>query len=153
MTIMFYRTGEVPYGCFSNFAQYPFEIDGVVWPTSEHYFQARKFAGIPDADEIRRTPTVREAANMGRERHRPLRADWDAVKNDVMRRAVLRKFETHSDIRAILLSTADEQIIENAPRDYYWGCGADGTGLNMLGNILMEVRAILRQAEPLEPTT
>ncbi len=85
------------------------------------------------------------AAEMGRDRHRPLRPDWDAVKDDTMRRAVQRKFETHGDIRALLLATGDEEIIENAPRDYYWGCGANGTGKNMLGKILMNVREGLRQ--------
>ena len=34
-----------------------------------------------------------------------------------MRRAVLRKFETHAEIRAVLLDTGDEEIVENAPRD------------------------------------
>ena len=85
-----------------------------------------------------------EAARLGREKRRPLRADWDQVKDDVMRRAVLRKFETHADIRDLLLATGDELIVENAPRDYYWGCGADGTGQNKLGKILMEVRMVLR---------
>ena len=41
-TIYFYREYD-PYGEFSNFAKYPITIDGVVWPTSEHYFQAMKF--------------------------------------------------------------------------------------------------------------
>ncbi len=85
-----------------------------------------------------------KAAEMGRERSRPLRRDWEAVKDDVMRRAVRRKFEAHDDIRAVLFSTGDEEIIEDAPRDYYWGRGADGSGKNMLGKILMEVRAELR---------
>ncbi len=40
---------------------------------------------------------------------------------------------------------ADEEIIENAPHDYYWGCGADGSGKNQLGKTLMRVRSILRQ--------
>ena len=62
-----------------------------------------------------------------------------------MRRAVLRKFERHADLRAILLATGDEEIVENAPGDFYWGCGADGSGKNMLGRILMETREILRQ--------
>ena len=52
--------------------------------------------------------------------------------------------EAHADIRTLLLDTGDEVIVENAPRDYYWGCGADGSGKNRLGEILMEVRAILR---------
>ena len=38
---------------------------------------------------------------------------------------MLRKFEAHAGIRAVLLGTGDEEIVENAPRDYYWGCGAD----------------------------
>jgi predicted NAD-dependent protein-ADP-ribosyltransferase YbiA (DUF1768 family) len=39
------------------------------------------------------------------------------------------------------------ELIMNAPSDYYWGCGADGSGKNMLGRILMEVRAILRERQ------
>ncbi|MGC1396759.1 MAG: NADAR domain-containing protein [Coleofasciculaceae cyanobacterium] len=37
-------------------------------------------------------------------------------------------------------------MVENAPSDYYWGCGKDGSGKNMLGQILEEVRDILRDA-------
>ena len=146
MPIYFYSTREVPYGCFSNFSAHGFALDGAWWPTSEHYFQAQKFAGMPHAEQIRRAPTPKIAANLGRERKRPLRADWEAVKDDVMRVAVLEKFTRHADLRAILLATDDEEIVENAPSDYYWGCGADGSGKNMLGIILMEVRAALRAA-------
>lgn len=145
MTIYFYSTREQPYGCFSNFSAHGFVLDGKFWPTSEHYFQAQKFAGTASEEDIRRARTPREAANRGRDRRRPLRADWEAVKDDVMRRAVLRKFEAHADIRDVLLGTGDETLVENAPGDYYWGCGADGSGKNMLGLILMEVRAALRE--------
>ncbi len=62
-----------------------------------------------------------------------------------MGRGVLRKFETHAEIREVLLSTGDEEIAENSPSDYYWGCGKDGSGKNRLGVILMEVREILRE--------
>ena len=83
---------------------------------------------------------------MGRERTRPLRFDWEQVKDDIMQKAVLRKFETHADIREILLSTKDAEIVENSPIDYYWGCGANGSGKNRLGIILIEVREILRHS-------
>lgn len=36
---------------------------------------------------------------MGRERTRPLHPDWEQIKDDIMRKALLRKFETHGDIR------------------------------------------------------
>lgn len=143
MTIYFYTTRD-KYGCFSNFSSHGFELDGVYWPTSEHYFQAQKFAGTPHVEQIRQVKTAKDAAKMGRDRKRPLRPDWEQVKDDIMRKAVLRKFETHADIREILLATGDELIVENSPIDYYWGCGADGSGKNRLGQILMEVREILR---------
>jgi hypothetical protein len=112
--------------------------------TSEHYFQAQKFPNTPHLEEIRLAKTPKQAAIMGRDRRLPLRPDWEQVKDDVMRSAVLRKFQTHADIREILLSTGDEELVENAPGDYYWGCGKDGTGKNMLGIILMEIREIIR---------
>ena len=82
---------------------------------------------------------------MGRNRKLPLRPDWEQVKDKVMFEAVLRKFETHKELRILLLSTGEEEIVESAPGDYYWGCGADGSGQNKLGKILMEVRNVLRQ--------
>jgi len=143
MTIHFYSVRE-KYGCFSNFSLHGFELHNIWWTTSEHYFQAQKFAGTPHVEEIRQAKTPKEAANMGRSRDRPLRGDWEQVKDGIMRQAVLRKFETHADIGEVLLSTGDELIVENAPGDYYWGCGADGSGKNMLGLVLIEVRQILR---------
>ena len=147
MTVYFYSAREQPYGCFSNFSAHGFVLEGTYWPTSEHYFQAQKFAGTTSEEDVRRATTPREAANRGRDRRRPLRPDWEAVKDDVMRRAVRRKFEAYGDIRDLLLGTGDEEIVENAPGDFYWGCGADGSGKNMLGIILMEVRAALRERE------
>ncbi|AFY82849.1 NADAR family protein [Oscillatoria acuminata] len=144
MTLYFYSTRN-EYGCFSNFSHHGFELDGVWWPTSEHYFQAQKFAGTPHVEQIRQVKTPKDAAKMGRDRRRPLRPDWETVKDDIMRRAVLKKFQTHEDIRDILLGTGDEELVENSPIDYYWGCGKDGSGQNKLGQILMEVREILRQ--------
>lgn len=143
MTIYFYSTID-PYGVFSNFSRYGVEIDGLWWPTTEHYFQAQKFEDAVYRDKIRNAPSAKDAANLGRSRKLPLRTDWAQVKDEVMRRAVLKKFQTHKDIRELLLSTGEEEIVENAPGDYYWGCGKDGTGLNRLGTILQEVREELR---------
>lgn len=143
MTIYFYSTRS-EYGSFSNFSRHGFKLDGEYWPTTEHYFQAQKFPKTEHCEQIRQAKTPKDAAKMGRERSRPLRQDWEQVKDDIMRKCVLRKFETHADIREILLATGDEEIVENAPGDYYWGCGKDGSGKNMLGQILMEVREILR---------
>ena len=46
MTIYFYRTNE-SYGELSNFSRHGFDLDGLYWPTVEHYYQAPKFIGTP----------------------------------------------------------------------------------------------------------
>lgn len=143
MPIYFYTTQD-EYGCFSNFSRHGFQLDNKYWKTSEHYFQAQKFAGTKYEDKVRESRSPKEAAQLGRRRDFPLRKDWESVKDDVMRRAVLAKFQKHEDIRQILLDTGDKELVENAPGDYYWGCGKDGSGKNMLGIILMEVRDQLR---------
>ena len=51
---------------------------------------------------------------------------------------------THKDIQQTLLETGDEELVESTTNDYYWGCGTKGTGKNMLGKILMEVREQIR---------
>lgn len=144
MTIYFYVERERPYGCFSNFSTHGFVLDGLYWPTSEHYFQAQKFVGTPHLERIRQVKTPKDAARIGRDRTLPLRHDWEQVKDEIMERAVLQKFKTHADIRDILLSTGEEPLVENSPMDYYWGCGKDGSGKNKLGQILMTVREVLR---------
>jgi len=144
MSISFYGTKD-QYGCFSNFSAHGITLEGKYWKTTEHYFQAKKFVGTKFEEEVRLLQSPRLAADAGRDRKKPLRSDWEEVKDEVMRRAVLAKFTQHKDLREILLSTGDEEIIENAPGDYYWGCGKTGTGQNKLGQILVEVREQLKQ--------
>lgn len=139
MAIYFYKIND-KYGCFSNFAHYGFELDGKWWMTSEHYFQAQKFCGTEYEEIIRLLDNPMKAAEMGRNRKLPLRADWEQVKDDIMRKAVLAKFTQNEEIKNVLLSTGRETIVENTSNDYYWGCGKDGSGKNMLGIILMEIR-------------
>jgi N-glycosidase YbiA len=141
--IHFYSTkGE--YGCFSNFSAHAVHLKGKVWPTSEHYFQAQKFAGHPDEEDVRQAASPMVAARMGRSRKRPLRRDWEAVKLDVMREAVRTKFTQHSALTAVLLGTGDALLVEHTANDAYWADGGDGSGQNWLGRILMEVREELR---------
>ena len=127
-----------PYGCFSNFSPHGVWLKGRTWPTTEHYFQAQKFAGSPDEVGFARSPMI--AARMGRSRKRPLRKDWESVKDRIMHEAVLAKFTQHADLREVLLATGDARIVEHTENDAYWGDGGDGSGKNKLGLILMRVR-------------
>ncbi|WP_435021489.1 NADAR family protein [Tundrisphaera sp. TA3] len=145
--IHFYSVSE-EFGCFSNFSPHPISLKGKKWPTSEHYFQAQKFAGTPDEEEVRQAKSPMIAARMGRSRKRPLRKDWESAKDRIMHEAVMAKFAQHADLREILLGTGDATIVEHTENDAYWGDGGDGRGKNMLGRILMRVRAELRDAGP-----
>ena len=143
--IRFYRLNE-PYGEFSNFSAHPLELKGLVWPTSEHYFQAQKFAGTEHEEAIRQARSPRIAARMGRSRERPLRRDWETVKDDIMREALQAKFEQHPSLRSLLIQTGDAELIEHTKNDGYWADGGDGSGKNRLGHLLMELRENLRKA-------
>jgi len=147
MSIKFYKTTD-EYGEFSNFSRYGFELDGEYWATSEHYFQAQKFSDMELRRKIQNAKTPMEAAQAGRNRNNLLRDDWEEIKVAIMKKAILQKFMSHNDLKALLLSTGTEEIIEENTADYYWGCGKDGTGKNVLGKLLMEIREELRKHYP-----
>lgn len=140
--IYFYETDKA-YGCFSNFSRHQIELDEVCWPTSEHFFQAAKFTKPADIDEVLNASTPFVAAQIGRDRKRSFRQDWDDVRDSIMLRALQAKFSQHADLKEILLSTAGAELVEHTRNDRYWGDGGDGTGCNMLGRLLEQVRADL----------
>lgn len=149
--IKFYRTsGE--HGYMSNFSRHPITDGDKHYLTSEHFYQSYKFKGKKDEKEVRCAPTAARAARLGRDTKRPLRKDWEKVKDDVMRVALMFKFAQNADIRAKLLGTDDALLIEDSPIDYYWGCGENGTGKNKLGLLLMEVRTVLLARQELIKT-
>jgi ribA/ribD-fused uncharacterized protein len=148
--IEFYSTtGE--YGCFSNFSRHSVFLKGKRWPTTEHYFQAQKFAGTEHEEDVRKCKTPSVAASMGRSRKLPLRRDWESVKDQIMLEAVRAKFTQHEELKAILLGTGTAKLVEHTTNDSYWGDGGDGSGKNRLGQILMQIRDELRTAETEQP--
>jgi len=129
---------------FSNFAPFGVDLDGAWWPTVENYYQAQKFADPELRKKIRKAEKPIIAKNLADKSKAAMRADWDAVKDEVMYRAVRCKFASHPELKAMLLATDDEEIIEAVPTDTYWGVGRDGTGQNKLGKIIARIRDELR---------
>ena len=122
---------------------------GKFWPSTEHFFQAQKFAGTPIAEKIRKCGSAREAFELARSpRYQAwLHPDWHkGVKDDVMLLAVKEKFSQHEDLKWKLLQTGEKEIIEHTTNDSYWGDGGGwGRGQNKLGKILMQVRSELKE--------
>jgi ribA/ribD-fused uncharacterized protein len=131
------------YGEFSNFALFPITIDGIIWPTSEHYYQAHKFIDPTLQERVRSAPTPYLAAQIGRDPTLPMREDWDEIKDGVMLVALRAKYSQHQILADLLLSTKNSHIYEHTKIDCYWADCGDHSGKNMLGQELMQIRAEL----------
>lgn len=119
--------------------------------TVEHYFQACKACCEEDFRWVLAAGVPRQAKRRGGRRGESgrrleLRSDWEDVKVEVMRYACRGKF-ARAGYRELLLETEDRPLVEDSPWDYVWG-GRDAMGgyegRNLLGLVLMEVRAELR---------
>lgn len=144
--IRFYYEYE-EHGFLSNFYPSPMMLDGRLWPTVEHYYQAAKTFDPDYAETIRLSGTPDEAKRLGNAPECHLRPDWNAYKIVAMRQALAAKFSQHPDLRSLLMATGEAELMENSRKDYFWGVGADGTGKSMLGRLLMELRTSILNGE------
>jgi ribA/ribD-fused uncharacterized protein len=143
--IRFYRANEKPYGAFSNLFRRPVEFEGALFPTSEHAYQAGKALKPTVRDWILSAPTPSLAAMAAHGLYVwDVVPDWAKVKFDRMRAVLRAKFDQHADLKELLLSTGSARLIEagtvNNAVNRLWG-EVDGKGENMLGVMLMDLRA------------
>lgn len=122
----------------SNFHIENFTWDGAPWQSSEAAFQAAKFGPTAYAEFELLSPE--DSKTFGRSRA-GLLPDWDSKRVAVMNSILLAKFTQCPIARACLLSTGHAHLEEcNWWGDRFWGT-VDGQGKNMLGIVLMAVRA------------
>lgn len=128
------------YRFLSNFHPVDVGYEGVVYPSVEHAYQAAKTLNVGLRSAIRMAGSPGAAKKMGRAVL--LRPDWEEAKLKVMAELLERKF-AHPGLRAMLLATGEEELIEgNTWGDQIWGV-CDGVGANLLGVFLMALRAHL----------
>jgi ribA/ribD-fused uncharacterized protein len=142
------------YFFLSNFYPHPVDFEGIIYPSSEHAFQAAKTNLSIERLRIRDQPSASKAKSEGRKLK--LREDWEEVKDEVMYQICKEKFKDPS-LAKKLLATAPRKLIEgNWWGDIYWGIAdttaysrrhdrilTKGEGQNKLGEILMRVRSEL----------
>ena len=145
------------------------------WFSSEAYYQAHKFIGTSEkgdeyAEIIRTTSSPHFAyllGNMGGN-IRPnwkignvsvkdiiktyksnvsIRADWDDVKESIMRKALVYKFGGDELMLKELIDSGDHHLVEYSPRDSYWGTFWNKDGKNRLGVLLESVREELLESK------
>jgi len=155
--ICFYHSDEPLYE-FTNFFNSPiqatFNRQNIIFKTSEHMFQSLKFINSTNAlshiTTIASKKTPKEAFEYVRQLNvqTDINPNWHgtkentgySVKDNAMRCALRCKFAQNGTLKNLLLSTKGRVLVEHTVNDNYWGDNGDGTGLNMLGKLLMELR-------------
>jgi ribA/ribD-fused uncharacterized protein len=141
------RFYEHDFYVLSNFSAFAIWDGGFLLPTSEHAYHWYKFPERPDISSVIRNATSAHEAFKLAEAHRAdRRADWDAVKVDIMRRILWLKVNQHEYVRRKLLATGTRELVEDSWRDDFWGWGPNRDGQNMLGKLWMEIRSALTAA-------
>lgn len=139
------------YWFLSHHSKFPIkmEVDGKIYefPTVEHYYQAMKFYAtdprfnnilkMSDSNEARLLTKTPEYKNNRRE-------NFDKNKFAIMKDAQVAKFVQNPDARKMLLSTDDAILIKSCDICYKCGFG-EGSGQNIMGNILMDIRQKLQK--------
>jgi len=122
----------------SNFYICDIEMNGIIYPSIEHAFQAAKTDNMVSKEKIRKAATPGLAKAIGNQVM--LRVDWGRVRLYIMEILVIEKFQYHPDLALKLKQTGDAELIEgNNWHDIYWGV-CNGMGQNHLGKILMKIR-------------
>jgi hypothetical protein len=128
--------------CFSNFSSFAIEWRGRLWQTSEHAYQASKFLeGNPEiAEEIFNTRSAHDSKKLAEKHKDKIPAGWDSRKIAVMEDVCRHKLQQHAYIQKKLLETGTKEIVEDSPKDDFWGWGPNRNGKNELGKIWMKLR-------------
>jgi len=142
--IRFYRANEKPYGAFSNLYRREVRLEGNLFPTAEHAYQAGKARRPEVRDWILAAPSPALLAMAAHGLYQwDIVPDWSRIKFDRMRAVLRAKFTQHADLRDLLLSTGAARLVEAGTVDNavnrLWG-EVNGKGKNMLGVLLMELR-------------
>lgn len=98
--------------CFSQWFARPFEVEGLLYPTAEHWMMAEKARLFEDPEmleAILSATTPREAKACGRKVQHFDPATWDDHKFEIVRRGNLEKFSQHEDLKNYLLATSNYQ--------------------------------------------
>ena len=112
----------------SNFSKHPVYLEGMIWPTSEHYYQSSKFNDEEIREFIRRSSSPMAAKRLAVENHDRQIIDWPNKKDEVMYQVLDAKFSQHPELRALLISTGQKRLVERPTKDDYWGEDEEGVG-------------------------
>lgn len=128
--------------CLDNFSSFKVKYNGYVYSTAEEAYQAAKFYQCAPkiVDAIRNSFSAHEAQKIARENTNLQRTDWEKIKLCVMEEILRAKVQQNPYVLKKLLETKNHTIVEDSPKDNYWGWGPCRNGENMLGRLWMKIR-------------
>ncbi|CDW83123.1 gtp cyclohydrolase ii [Stylonychia lemnae] len=143
------------YHFLSNFYEgSPFQINGKMYKTAEHYYQSQKFANFNEElkekiiaatspAECKRVANEYQMLDSQTNQNQNHWNKWEKIKVDVMQIAINEKFGQNQILKERLVQTGNAILKENSPFDYFWG-GTLAGSKNQLGKLLMDYRERLR---------
>ncbi len=145
--------GSLSKTIFSQWWEKSFSVNGIIYPTAEHFMMAEKarlFNDNDTLDEILNSETPAEAKKLGRKVRNFDEAKWVENRFKIVVEGNYHKFSS-PEYKAFLLGTGNKIIVEASPMDTIWGIGLSQKsdkiynpntwkGQNLLGFALMEVR-------------
>ena len=128
--------------CLDNFSSFKVKYKGFVYPTVEHAYQASKFMKTDNelVKQIQECFSAHEAQKIAQLNKDKQRSDWDEIKLSIMEELLRLKLAQNPYVKKKLLQTAGHEIVEDSPKDSYWGWGKERDGLNQLGRLWMRLR-------------
>ncbi|HKE17246.1 MAG TPA: NADAR family protein [Kofleriaceae bacterium] len=154
--------GQLSDSVFSQWWPCRFAEGGQLYTSAEQFMMAGKARLFGDGDrlaDIAATDDPAACKALGRRVAGFDEARWQGARFDLVTRGSAAKFRGEP-LRAYLLATGEDILVEASPRDRIWGIGLGRAseaardprtwrGQNLLGFALVRARAILRGELPL----
>lgn len=149
-----HKNGQIGKQSLSQWFPSPFTVDGVTYPTAEHFMMAEKARLFGD-EEIREKILLAQGPDVAKKFGKLVRGfdeeKWRLNRFEIIIRGNQAKFEQIKQLKQFLLETKEKVLVEASPYDQVWGIGMSENdprstnpeqwkGLNLLGFALMVVR-------------
>ena len=136
--IGFYPREFYPLDKFSSFKV---EKDGYLYASLEEAFQSSLFLpNYPEiSDRIKNSHSAHEAQKIMFENVDKVQYD-NSEQITIMEELLRLKLDQNPYVLKKLLQTEDYLIVEDSPKDSFWGWGPNRDGDNMLGKLWMKLR-------------
>lgn len=138
---------EREFYCFSNFSSFSVKWKGRLWQTSEHAYQASRFMGKKPkvVEQIFKAKSAHDAFKIAKENLIKDFGKYRAKDIKNMEDIVRHKLRQNPYVMHKLMQTGKRLIVEDSPKDSFWGWGPNKNGRNELGKIWMKLRGEIKK--------